>query len=586
MRDRLLVRHFLWRFVEHDLISPTADRHEIFAITAGTIVTVNLFLSVVIAAQYQMDNFLPPGLVAMRSLDDRFLLFSVTMLVAALVAVAQWDALALDARDTAVLGVLPIPKSVIVRTKLSATAFLGLAVVVGSILPSTVLRLAAIPIGLPVGMRGALWLTLSHGVCALAAGSFGFFAVLGLRETTVALVGARRFRRVSPVMQGALVVVLLTALLLVPGQSRQVAQRWLAVGDGAARAIPVFWFLGLHEAMAGAVFDNLPRVEPDRFLVIPERLATSLYRGLWPLFHELARTAGIALVVLVAVVTLACLWNNRQLPIAAGDTDRCGGAVRRGLRWVAIHAFARTALQQAGFFFALQTLSRRASHRIPMAAALAVGLSFVVIAGGGGRPAGTGGDPIPPSVLIAQSLLIGTVLTGFRHTMRLPADLKASSGFSLAWTGPVAPYVSGIRRAGWIAVVCPSLAVIAIWHVAILGARFALLHGLVGLALSAILMKALFLHTSRVPLVSAHLPDVDSKSHAIIYSVALLIASVLVAGIERWALDAPERLVAFLATLVALGRCLTILDRGSVAVAPPMLEEQPSLPTQRLNLAG
>ncbi len=40
MRDRLLIRHFLWRFVEHDLIAPTADRHEVFAITAGTIVTV------------------------------------------------------------------------------------------------------------------------------------------------------------------------------------------------------------------------------------------------------------------------------------------------------------------------------------------------------------------------------------------------------------------------------------------------------------------------------------------------------------------------------------------------------------------
>src|SRR5262245_52257397 len=219
MRDRLLIRHFLWRFVEHDLISPTADRHEVFAIAGGTIVAVNLFLAVVIAMQYQFDNFLPPGLVAMRSLDDRFLLLSTTMLVAALAAVAQWDALALDTRDTAVLGVLPIPKSVIVLTKLSATALFGLAVVVGSILPAIVFRLVAIPIGLPVGMPGALWLTLSHAVCALAAGAFGFFSVFGLREGAVALLGPRRFRTVSPALQGALVVMLLTALLLVPGQS-------------------------------------------------------------------------------------------------------------------------------------------------------------------------------------------------------------------------------------------------------------------------------------------------------------------------------------------------------------------------------
>ena len=85
------------------------------------------------------------------------------MLVMALAAVAQWDALALDARDTAVLGLLPIPKSVIVRAKLAATALFGLPCAGVESFP-TVLRLAAIPIGLPVGLRGALWLTLSHGV--------------------------------------------------------------------------------------------------------------------------------------------------------------------------------------------------------------------------------------------------------------------------------------------------------------------------------------------------------------------------------------------------------------------------------------
>ena len=53
MRDRLLVRHFLWRFLEHDLISPNADRHVVLSALGGTLVAVSLFMAVLIAMPYQ-----------------------------------------------------------------------------------------------------------------------------------------------------------------------------------------------------------------------------------------------------------------------------------------------------------------------------------------------------------------------------------------------------------------------------------------------------------------------------------------------------------------------------------------------------
>ena len=48
-----------------------------------------------------------------------------SMLLLAMVAVVAWDGLALDARDEAILGPLPIPRAVIVRAKLSAMAVLA-----------------------------------------------------------------------------------------------------------------------------------------------------------------------------------------------------------------------------------------------------------------------------------------------------------------------------------------------------------------------------------------------------------------------------------------------------------------------------
>src|SRR5712691_5375396 len=168
MRDRLLVRHFLWRFLEHDLISQNADRHVLLSALAGSLVAVSLFVAILIATPYQFSNLMPPGMVSLSSLDDRFLFMSASMLVMALAAVAQWDALALDARDTAVLGVLPIPRVVIVRTKFMAVAVLAIGVAVAWNLAPTLLRFVAVPSKLGVSLIGALALTLAHGVTTVA----------------------------------------------------------------------------------------------------------------------------------------------------------------------------------------------------------------------------------------------------------------------------------------------------------------------------------------------------------------------------------------------------------------------------------
>src|SRR5262245_45599385 len=115
MPDRLLVRHFLKRFLDHDLISSNADRHEDLSVVGGTLIAVTRFAAALIGRWYQFNAVTPPGMTSLRSLDDRFFFVSLSMLVMALLAVSQWDALALDVRDASVLGVLPIPKAAIVR---------------------------------------------------------------------------------------------------------------------------------------------------------------------------------------------------------------------------------------------------------------------------------------------------------------------------------------------------------------------------------------------------------------------------------------------------------------------------------------
>ena len=122
----------------------------------GTLIAVSLFISALIALQYQFSNFLPPGITSLRALDERFLFVSASMLVMALLAVALWDALALDARDTALLGILPVPRNVIVRSKFAAIALLAVVTALAWNAFPILFRGVSLPLGLP-GSVCAAW---------------------------------------------------------------------------------------------------------------------------------------------------------------------------------------------------------------------------------------------------------------------------------------------------------------------------------------------------------------------------------------------------------------------------------------------
>jgi hypothetical protein len=594
MRERLLIRHFLWRFLEHDHISPNADRRVVLSAIGGALVAVSLFMAILIATPYQFSPDMPPGMVSLSSLDDRFLFTSASMLVMALAALAQWDALALDARDTTVLGVLPIPRAMIVRSKLMAIAVLAICVAVAWNFAPTLLRFAAVPSKLGVSVRDVLALTLAHSVTTFAAGAFGFLAVLGLHEVMSAIMGQARFQRISAAMQAGLIVALVTALLLLPGAFAGGATRnWLAQRGLKSELLPPLWFVGLHEILAGSVVDSLPRTHPSWFppvLVVAERDATDLYRSFWPRYHELASIGLAALVIAGVVTTAACLWNSRRLPEPIVRRAHEHGAAGRAWKWMVARVVARTPLRQAGFFFTLQTLSRRVSHRVALTSSWAVGLALFLITARGGKLL-VGNDvgavtSVPLALLAGQSLLLASVLCGFRHAVRIPAELRASSTFSLAWAGDRPLYISGVKLAGWIALVLPTLGSLFVWYATLLGIRLASLHLGVGVVVSGLLIETLFARYRLVPLVSGYVRSGELRSGSVMSAAGLLLLSFVLAWLERLALTALAGYLMLVATMIGLSAGVRAFDRASPASSSLDLDEPPLLPTQRLDLAG
>ena len=193
---------------------------------------------------------------------------------------------------------------------------------------------------------------------------------------------------------------------------------------------------------------------------------------------------------------------------------------------------------------------------------------------------------VPLAVLAGQSFLLACVLSGFRHAVRIPAELRASTTFSLAWAGNITPYISGVKRAGWITLVLPTLGGLFIWHAIVLGARLAVLHLGVGLVVSALLMETLFVWYRRLPFVSCYVPSAELKSLGVAYVAALLFVSFTLAWIERLALTTPAGYLMLVATMIGLSAGVRAFDRASRRPATPLdLDEPIPFPTQRLDLA-
>ena len=111
-----LTRLFLQRFVENDLISPDADRAQVLSQAGAAILTGGLFVSILLSLPYLSTPYPLVNRTAANMIRVQFLYAAWSSTVMALVAVAVWDALALDSRDTEILGPLPLARGVIVRS--------------------------------------------------------------------------------------------------------------------------------------------------------------------------------------------------------------------------------------------------------------------------------------------------------------------------------------------------------------------------------------------------------------------------------------------------------------------------------------
>jgi len=350
-----LVRHFLERFFNHETASSDGDaRTRIVQLAVAT------GLPGLMVAMYLWPVYHPfPHWPVHQSpggpppywlqVNHHFFFVLYSFVVMGIVTVFEWDLFFPDLLDVFVLTTLPVPDR---RLFVARVAAIGLFIA-GFLFNANFLA----PLVLPAATDPPDLLRFLAGHVAAVAGSGIFSAalVLALQGVVLTVFGERLFRRVSLVLQGFSITVLLMLLFLFPMLSGAVPV-FLQSGDGWVLWCPPFWFLGMYQ----------------RLLEGPSAL---------PIYGRLAETGCVALLVVAGLAMLtypiAYLRRVRQLVEGSGTRDT-RSFYAPGLSALVHATVARRPVGRAVFQFIGQTILRVQRYRIYLVLYGGVGLSIVV----------------------------------------------------------------------------------------------------------------------------------------------------------------------------------------------------------------
>jgi hypothetical protein len=583
--SRHLTRLFLRRYSENDMISPDADRLQFVAQACGLLITGGLFVSFSLLVPYLHSPYPLPSRTAANMIRVQFLYSAWSMTVMALVAVSVWDALSLDRRDTEILGPLPLPRGMIRRAKIAALLVVAAGVAAAlNVVPALMHPIGAVsrlrPNPLQVGT-----LVAAHLVSTTAAAAFGFAMVLATRELLHAVLGTAGFRRISVFVRAALVVTLVTTLLLIPAMAFRLANLWLhGAIDGTL--LPPMWFAGLHDLMSGHIWAQLPRPELPPSIAASERAFAFLYQSRRPLLRDLGLTGGATFSIVLIASAVAYLWNNRRLP----DPEVLRAAERGYFRIIseaiAFRLVARCPLVRGGLVFTMRVLARSVQNRlsigIPLAMAIAVSMVSLPAAG---LTSDLDFSRAPVAVLAVQLLVVTALAIGFRHSIRVPADLRARWILHLIRPAAQDVYLKGVKRAAVLKLVLPALLVLLPFHLFALGRQMALAHFAFGFLSALVLREASLLEYRRLPFAANYVPEARITTYGGIYVFICLMSVYTVAWLEHVALRSTSGTLAlFVVTLASFAAIRAIDTWQRRDTREVELDELVDPPTLRLGL--
>jgi hypothetical protein len=338
--------------------------------------------------------------------------------------------------------------------------------------------------------------------------------------------------------------------------------------------------------ISGHVWGQLPRPDLPPSVALSERAFEFMYQSHRPLLYQLgALGGGIFLVVLLGSAA-AYFWNNRRLPAPPISRTVERGSLSAMFGAIAKRFVARRPLVQAGFFFTMRVLASSGQNRLSVGVALAVAIAVatVSLASAWTSPS-VDLSRAPVRVLAIQLLFVAAIVSGFRHSVRVPADLRARWLFHLIRPANHPAYLSGVKRAAVVRLVFPVLLGLLPLHVLAFGRETAILHFLYGLLTALVLNEAYLLGYRRLPFASSYVPAAQVTTHGGIYALLFLASVYTVGWLEHLALSTTTGaiiLFVLTGTIFAVIRAIDMWQRRDARETE--LDELVDPPTLRLGL--
>jgi hypothetical protein len=414
----ILVRHVFHRFLHNELLTSDDDETKRVMQISCAFAVPGMLVALFLFPAYHAFPPYPVPRPFWAQAGDHYFYVMYSFVVMGAATVFEWDLLFPDLVDVFVLTVQPIANRRVFFARVLALAiFLGLVLFGTSILGILFLPLVA---ELPNFFRHLL----AHSTAVFASGMFSAATFLALQGILLNIVGENIFRRITPLLQGASIMLLLAILLLHPTISRSL-EPLLTSGAPMVRLFPPFWFLGIYE----------------RLLMGPSAPG---------IFHELARTGCYALLVMLAcaVLTYPIAYRRRvrQL-IEGGRAVATPGRTAAPFQRILQATVLRLPAQRAIFHFISQTILRSQRQRVMLAMygglAIALTLSDMLIfrvGDGHVRPV-----LLPSGIRSAIPVMVFWTVAGLRSVLASPIDRRGAWLFRVIIGRPNTGHLAGAR---------------------------------------------------------------------------------------------------------------------------------------------
>jgi hypothetical protein len=414
----ILIRHIFYRFLHNELLTSDDDETKRVMQISCAIAVPGMLVALFLFPAYHAFPPYPVPRPFWAQVGDHYFYVMYSFVVMGAATVFEWDLLFPDLVDVFVLSIQPITSRHLFFARVLALAiFLGLVLLGTSILGTLFMPLVA---ELPNFLRHLL----AHSAAVFASGVFAAATFLALQGILLNIAGENIFRRITPLLQGMSIMVLLAILLLHPTISRSL-EPLLTSSAPVVRLFPPVWFLGIYE----------------RLLLGPSAPA---------IFHELARTGCYALLVMLAcaVFTYPLAYRRRVRQLIEGgraiDTpSRTAAPFQRMLQATVL----RLPAQRAIFHFISQTILRGQRQRVMLAMYGGLGIALTLsdmlvfrVGEGHVRPA-----LLPSGIRSAIPVMVFWTVAGLRSVLASPIDRRGAWLFRVIIGRPNAGHFAGTR---------------------------------------------------------------------------------------------------------------------------------------------